>query len=277
MGSGLVRALVAVAAASLPAWLPPVAVAQPANDNFANAQVLSGTSATATGSNVDATMEPGEPDHGGLSGGTSVWYAWTAPASGPVRIATCGSSFDTVLAVYTGDSVDALTGVVSNDDACDLQSRVGFDAVAGTTYRIAVDGLPGSTGTIALTLGPPPPPPIPLPGLYAGRTDFGERISFTLTRSGTRVRRVDVRYDMTCSGGFTESRTVFRSIPVRNRRFARTVRVRFRGGARQTVRVAGRFLAPRRAVGTVKASGRFPGVGACRTPGGAIPWSARRR
>lgn len=266
-----------VAAVAVSAWLPAAALAQPANDNFASAQVLSGASATATGTNVDATMEPGEPDHAGLSGGTSVWYVWTAPASGPVRISTCGSDFDTVLAVYTGDSVNALTGVTSNDDSCDTQSRVGFDAVAGATYRIAVDGLPGSTGSIALALGPPPPPPVPLPGLYGGRTDFGERISFTLTRGRTRVRKVDVRYDMSCQGGFTESRTVFRSIPVRNGRFAQTVRVRFRGGARQTVRIAGRFQPPRRALGTVRASGRFPGVGRCTTPGGAIPWSARHR
>jgi hypothetical protein len=277
MRSRFVRGLLTVAVLSAPASLPAVAVAQPPNDNFANAQVLSGTTATATGTNVDATMEPGEPEHAGFTGGTSVWYVWTAPASGPVRISTCGSDFDTLLAVYTGDSVSALTTIASNDDACDTQSRVGFDATAGTTYRIVVDGLAGSTGSIALALGPPPPPPVPLPGLYAGRTDFGERISFTLTRGRTRVRKVDVRYDMTCQGGFTESRTVFRSIPVRNGRFAQTVRVRFRGGARQTVRIAGRFQPPRRAVGTVRASGRFPGAGSCRTPGGAIAWSARHR
>jgi hypothetical protein len=279
MRPGLGRGAVAVAIVSVAASLPAAAFAQPPNDNFANAQILSGTSATATGSNAGATMEPGEPDHEGLSGGTSVWYVWTAPTTNRVIVSTCGSSFDTLLAVYTGDSVGALTTVASNDDACNTQSRVTFAATAGTTYRIAVDGLPGETGSIALALGPvppPPPPPRPEPGLYTGRTDFGERITFTLSRNRRRVLRLRVSYDMNCQGGFTESTTTFRSIPVRNGRFVQTVRETFGGRATQTVRISGRLQAPRRAIGRVSSRGRFPGVGSCRTPL-AIPWSARRR
>src|SRR5262249_53814432 len=45
----------------------------------------------------------------------AVWFAYTPPRDGPVTISTCGSSFDTVLAVYTGDC-NALSPVICDDD-----------------------------------------------------------------------------------------------------------------------------------------------------------------
>src|SRR6266851_1725342 len=90
--------------------------AQPANDAFASAQSISGSSGTVTGTSSGATKESGEPNHAGNAGGHSVWYRWVAPASTSVAIDTVGSSFDTLLAVYTGTSVSALTAVASNDD-----------------------------------------------------------------------------------------------------------------------------------------------------------------
>ncbi len=120
-----------------------------ANDNFASAQGLAGTGAT--GSNVGATKETGEPNHAGDAGGKSVWYEWTPQASGPASMDTSGSDFDTLLVVYTGGSVSGLTEVASNDDANGgKQSKVDFAATAGTTYRIAVDGYGAATGNIAL-------------------------------------------------------------------------------------------------------------------------------
>ena len=115
-----------------------------ANDNFANAQTLTGANATVTGTNVNATKESGEPNHAGNSGGKSVWYKWTPQSSGTTTIATPGSTFDTLLAVYTGDAVNSLTPVASNDDENNaggvITSKLSFAATAGTTYRIAVDG-----------------------------------------------------------------------------------------------------------------------------------------
>jgi hypothetical protein len=125
-------------------------VSAPPNDNFTNAQVISGSSGTVTGSNVGATKEAGEPNHAGNAGGASVWYRWTAPSSGSATIDTIGSSFDTLLAVYTGSAVNSLTEIASNDDSGGLQSRVTFTAVSGTTYQIAVDGYNGVMGNITL-------------------------------------------------------------------------------------------------------------------------------
>ncbi|MGA2658443.1 MAG: immunoglobulin domain-containing protein [Verrucomicrobiota bacterium] len=123
----------------------------PGNDNFANAQVIAGNAGTIIGQNIGASKEPGEPDHAGDPGGSSVWYVWNAPSTGTWRFDTTGSSFDTLLAVYTGASVGALSLVVSNDDSGGaLTSEVQFNALPGTSYRIAVDGYGGAVGNIVL-------------------------------------------------------------------------------------------------------------------------------
>jgi hypothetical protein len=134
---------------------PPPPPPAPANDNFSAAVALSGASGTVTGTNVGATGEVGEPNHAQAtgSGRRSVWYDWTAPANGQINFNTSGSSYDTVLGIYTGAAVSALTEIASNDDVDPtviLHSSVSFNAVAGTTYRIAVDGFQGDTGGITL-------------------------------------------------------------------------------------------------------------------------------
>ena len=120
------------------------------SDSFSSASGIRGASGQATGSNAGASKEPGEPDHAGRSGGASLWWRWTAPASGTVTIDTAGSDFDTLLAVYTGGAVDVLTAVASNDDAVGLQSEVRFTAQQGVVYHVAVDGYDGATGSIVL-------------------------------------------------------------------------------------------------------------------------------
>jgi hypothetical protein len=117
---------------------------RPPGDAFGSPQSLSGASINANGINGAATRESGEPDHlpadGSSLGENSVWYSWTAPFSGQVTMDTCQSSFDTVLAVYTGSgAIGSLSQVASNDDACRAFNRQGsklsFDAVAGTPTR----------------------------------------------------------------------------------------------------------------------------------------------
>jgi len=132
----------------------------PANDNFANAEAVTGISGQKTGTNAGATKEAGEPNHAGSAGGRSVWWRWTAPASGSTTVNTFGSAFDTLLAVYTGTQVNSLTLVAANDDSGGLlQSSVTFSASAGTTYNVAVDGFEGGSGNTVLNwvLSPPAP------------------------------------------------------------------------------------------------------------------------
>jgi PASTA domain len=130
----------------------------PPNDAFADAQELTGDSGSVTGTTVGATTEDAEPDHAG-DGWNSVWFAWTAPSSGSASFESCGSPFDTVLAVYAGSELSQLSTVAENDDTCGLGSRVEFQASAGTVYRIALAGFEGEMGefTLAWNLSRPPP------------------------------------------------------------------------------------------------------------------------
>jgi hypothetical protein len=127
----------------------------PSNDMFANSPLIPPAgNMLLVGSNEGATRESGEPDHA-RSGGHSVWWKWTAPANQAMHVSTLGSSFDTVMAVYTGTLVSALTPIGANDDnGNDLSSTVVFAATAGVTYYIAVDGYYGATGFIRLSVAP---------------------------------------------------------------------------------------------------------------------------
>lgn len=136
----------------------------PANDSFANAFTVAVTSASvsATGTNIQASKELGEPNHASSAGGRSVWWKFTAPAAGRMTVTTLGSNFDTLLAAYTGTAVGSLTALASNDDAETVQqnpnddrkrtSIVAFDVTAGTTYFLAVDGWDSLFGQITLNL-----------------------------------------------------------------------------------------------------------------------------
>src|SRR5207253_9788740 len=101
----------------------PAPAAGPGNDNFAGALVLSGVSGSVSADTSGATREAGEPTIVGNAGGHSVWYGWTAPASGSVSLDTHGSAFDTTLAVYTGSSLPGLTQVVEDDDSARSEER----------------------------------------------------------------------------------------------------------------------------------------------------------
>lgn len=140
--------------------------AQPTNDNFANAAPITGNSGTIFGSNVGATAQPGEPDDAGNPGGpfASVWYQWTSTTNGGVVFSTEGSSFDTVMAAYTGTNVSQLTLLDANDDVSfpsDFTSQVAFPVTNGGVYYISVDGFAGLIGSVQLNWFHPVPPAAP--------------------------------------------------------------------------------------------------------------------
>ena len=156
------RSMIIVAAAALVLSLThPALAAPPANDDFADAAVLSGTTGEVVGSTADATEEAGEPLHGVDPAGMSIWYRWTAPADGTLLLTIVGNEGDTLLAVYTGDQVSDLTPVAREEQT--LPFRLFFRISAGTEYRIAVDSddmgsLPPSTApfTLSWTFYEPP-------------------------------------------------------------------------------------------------------------------------
>src|SRR6266516_1252771 len=97
-------------------------LAQPANDNFADAEDVTGLNGGLFGSVTNdlssATAEPGEPNHAGFPANATIWYRWTAPQNGEVQLDTLSSPFgsDTVLAVYTGNTLTTLRQIAANDD-----------------------------------------------------------------------------------------------------------------------------------------------------------------
>ncbi len=117
-------------------------IARPANDDFADAQVLTGPAGSVFGTTTAATAQTGEvalttPE-------ATVWYEWTAPQSGDVTfdVNTLGASqpvsWDSTIRVTTGAFPG--TFAASNDDFNgNRESRVTFPATAGTTYFIQVD------------------------------------------------------------------------------------------------------------------------------------------
>jgi Ca2+-binding RTX toxin-like protein len=144
-------ALIATVAAAL--FIAPLATAAPANDNFVSATAISSANGSQVGNNLSATKEVGEPAHAGNAGGRSIWFTWTAPEDGVYVFDTLPSSFDTLLAVYSGSGVDTLTEVASNDDAPGLESSrslVVFSASKDMVYAVAVDGFGGKGGRVIL-------------------------------------------------------------------------------------------------------------------------------
>ena len=127
-----------------------VRVANPSldfRDAFGAMVNLPGASGWGKGNNFGATLEHGEPQHANKDAQKSVWVAWQPTASGIATVSLTGSSFDTLLAVYTGDTVSGLTPVVSDDDSGGyFASAVRFNVSPGTQYRIAVASLGAASG-----------------------------------------------------------------------------------------------------------------------------------
>ncbi len=131
--------------------------APPLNDHFADALDIPAEGALLQWTNRFATIEPGEPQHAQSPSATgSVWWNWTPAVDTSVIVDTAGSSFDTVLAVYTNNTLTALRTVAFADDAGGRkQGRVTFAASRGLVYHIAVAGYSVSDfGTIRLRVEP---------------------------------------------------------------------------------------------------------------------------
>jgi hypothetical protein len=212
----------------------------PANDAFSSAQTVTAESlenggffrVDVPGFNWNATKEAGEPNHAGDPGGASVWYSWTAPASGKANVVVLSGAFSSqigasdrgLLGVYTGTALGGLTPVGAPGFSA---QEVKLDVVAGTTYKIAVDGrfdaatgqptMGGFSFLIYLTAAQPPAPPLldttPPETLMAKRSiKPGQRkatFRFRASEAGTRFRcRLDGRKAAGCASPKTYTRLV---------------------------------------------------------------------
>ena len=117
-----------------------------------------------------ATRDPLEPQHCGVAGGPTYWFSYQPPDNGILSLNTDGSSYDTLLAVYTSDSppmgyADLMTVACDNNSGSNgLTSRLEFIAEKSRTYYIVIDGVNGVRGTARLNyslIASNPPPPAP--------------------------------------------------------------------------------------------------------------------
>lgn len=135
------------------------------NDLRSNAIPLSGSMpVTASQSMVGATVSADDPTMC-VPYSSSVWYTISPSADGRITGTTSGSSFDTVLGIYTQTS-SGLTLITCNDDVAsgDLSSTVRFQPTLGTTYIVMVASYGGSqAGTLQLALNQTAATPTPVP------------------------------------------------------------------------------------------------------------------
>jgi hypothetical protein len=136
-----------------------------ANDNFANATVISALPYNTIEKITTATSERSDPSSSCF--GTppeNVWYRYTAAADGVVAADTADSSFQTLLSVWTdrGGRLAEVGCAASGSGflGSAQQARIAFRAVAGVTYDIQVGGQlsPQTPANLNfhLTAGTPP-------------------------------------------------------------------------------------------------------------------------
>jgi hypothetical protein len=121
----------------------------PPNDYFASAQLLEPpTTFLATGSVHGATPEAGEAALAGIKPTRSVWFRWSAPASGLLLLNITDTAFAHAIGVYTGSQIVSLKLVAGKRfPATGVgASRLEVPVTAGTTYFLKLDG-PVSTNS----------------------------------------------------------------------------------------------------------------------------------
>jgi hypothetical protein len=118
-----------------------------ANDAFASATTLTGTSGTLTDEdNTGCTTETNDPLVALGFGTRTLWYKWVAPSTGAIHVNTAPPSGspavgDTVLGIFSGTGLGSLTTLWRNDDRdADTYSDVRARVTSGETYYIEVTG-----------------------------------------------------------------------------------------------------------------------------------------
>ena len=129
------------------------ALAQPTNDDFDAATVISGLPFIDSISTVDATTAGDDPFCNGFE--HTVWYSFTPTQDVTIRADTSGSDYATSLSVYTGSR-----GALSQVTCVSFPAQVTFNASANTTYFFMVAsaccGTPGGNLVFNVTERVPP-------------------------------------------------------------------------------------------------------------------------
>ncbi|MBI3414173.1 MAG: hypothetical protein HY043_02445 [Verrucomicrobia bacterium] len=143
----------------------------------------------------NATRQTGEPNHCGVIGGASQWYALTNEVPGIFTLRTVGSEFSTLIAVYTlprNRPLNMTNLVLATCDNHGTNSVVHFNAQPGTTYYVVVDGANGGKGNVQLNVSFDVPSQVTAPHRLLNG-NFGFKL---ISRPGA-VHRVEASSDLT--------------------------------------------------------------------------------
>jgi subtilisin family serine protease len=125
------------------------------NDYFAGRETLDPNGGVVTASNLGATREVGEPTINFSGTYRTIWYSFVPASDGALTIDLVGSSFDTVLGVYTGSAVSGLTKVAENDDEDlsrgILSSKLTTQVSSGVPYHLQLGSYSDTGGSIQMT------------------------------------------------------------------------------------------------------------------------------
>lgn len=150
--------VIAIAIAGLVLAAAPSAMAAPANDNFASAQVIGpGLPVTVAASNVGATAEPAEQPIYGNAVSSSIWFKWTAPSAAKVVVDLCNNGFTGDEFPFEKFAVRTSFGQVVPIMEMAGECSARFTPLAATVYYIQVD-YGTDQGTFNFKLRPLTPP-----------------------------------------------------------------------------------------------------------------------
>ena len=178
--------------------------APPANDGPDAAPVLAGAAVHATGTNAGATSGWNEWPADATQ---LVYWRWTSPVDGQVRVDTCASGFDTVLGVLRRTSDGMWNGGALARRGCGDRAAVTLDAVKGQEYWIGVGGEAGTSGAIDLRIDATPDVTPPMttfssaPGSPWGRRVAQFQWKVTDEAPTTSECALDAGEWYACSGG----------------------------------------------------------------------------
>jgi hypothetical protein len=123
----------------------------PPNDFLVTSQLITNNTASFLFNTRNATAEVGEPSRVGVPAAKSAWWTFKPATDGVLTISTVSTNttFDTLLALYTGTNFGSLSLIAENDD--DPASTSGGSSIttsiqSNKIYQIAVDGYSGAFG-----------------------------------------------------------------------------------------------------------------------------------
>jgi len=138
-------------------WLPLLE-----NDFFAQRRKLLGNELDVSASNLGATRETGEPERrlpeGNLKVEYTIWFSWTAPASGWARLRRTSEDPPIYAEVFTGDSLGWLKSLWTETESFNPLDEFDFLVEAGRSYQVSVGSAADWTGTFQLHLSGPARP-----------------------------------------------------------------------------------------------------------------------